>query len=115
MSEQAPTNPAVSTISETEFVKLCDDLYADRRQIYQFNPHAGKREALLWMLTGCLMNLLNISVLEEPSVGVEPTSDSYGDVIIEFLRHRTAPPFDPQIHLAELSKKIESEDESEAL
>lgn len=113
MSEQAQTNSAAASISEAEFVKLCDDLYADRQQIYQFNPNAGKRETILWMLTGCLMSLLSVSVLEEPGDSDERGYDSYDDVIFQILCNRTAPPFDPQTHLAELSKKIESEEKSE--
>jgi hypothetical protein len=113
MSEQAPTNSADNTISEAEFIKLCEDVYADRYRIYQFNPGACKREALLWMLTGCLMMLLNISSLEEKSIGVEPDSASYEDAILEILRNRTAPFFNPQTHLNALSKKIENDEKSE--
>jgi hypothetical protein len=113
MSQQTPTHSPAHCISETEFVRLCDGLYADRQQIYEFNPNAGKREALLWMLVGCLMSLLSISDLEQQSTGVEPNSDSYANTILEILRGRTRPPFDPQTHLAKLSKKIEDEEKNE--
>lgn len=96
-------------ISEAEFVKLCDDLYADRHQIYQYNPNASKQEALHWMLTGCLLSLLSIPDTEQPSHYDCSSSDPYGDAIREILQNRMRPPFDPQTHLAELSKKIETD------
>jgi hypothetical protein len=100
---------AKHTISEAEFVQLCEDIYADRQQIYQFNPNATKREALLWMLTGCLLSLLSIPGAEQSSLADSSGADPYSDAIRAILQHRTQPPFDPQAHLAELSKKIESE------
>jgi hypothetical protein len=105
---------APATISEAEFVKLCDDLYVDRQQIYRFNPNTSRREALLWMLLGCLISLLSISDTEQPSLN-SSSADPYGQAVREILLGRTQPPFDPQAHLAELSAKLKSEDESEAV
>lgn len=113
MFEQTAANSEMqATISEAEFIKLCDDIYADRRQIYQFHPHAGKREALLWMLTGCLISLLSIHLHEQPDGQDSSSADPYTAAIREILHNRMRPPFDPQAHLAELSKKVESEEES---
>lgn len=114
MFEQSSNSAEASTISEAEFIKLCDDIYADRQEIYQFNPNAGKREALLWMLLGCLISLLSIPVLEQPSVYDKSNSDPYAAAINEILQRHMRPAFDPQVHLTRLSKKIEDEDEREA-
>lgn len=113
MFEQTAANSEMhATISEAEFIKLCDDIYADRQQIYQFHPHVGKREALLWMLTGCLISLLSVPALEQPRGHDHSSDDPYTDAIRELLQNHMRPPFDPQAHLAELSKKIESEEGS---
>lgn len=113
MSEHtAERSAAHATITEAEFVRLCEDLYTDRRQIYEFNPNAGRREAMLWMLLGCLISLLSIPDTQQPSVNSSST-DPYGDAVREILRHRTHPSFDPQSQLADWSKKIESDDDDD--
>ena len=99
----------MTTISEMEFKRLCDDIYADRRQVYAFNPNVSRREALAWMLLGCLVSLLSIPILEQPSVYRGASSDPYGDAIREVLKDHTEPAFDPEIYLLELSERIESE------
>jgi hypothetical protein len=109
MLEPTAAHSEITTISEAEFVKLCEDIYSDRHQIYQFNPSASQREALLWMLTGCLLSLLSVPLLEQSSLYDPSSADPYMDAISEILRQRMQPPFDPQAHLAEWSKKIKSE------
>lgn len=109
MSERLSANPETATISETEFVQLCADVYADRQQIYGFNPNATPRDALLWMITGCLISLLSIPILEQPGAYNPSSTDPYLDAIVEILQGRTHPPFDPHTHLAALSKKIDEE------
>lgn len=109
MSETASANPETATISEAEFVKLCADVYADRHQIYHFNPNAPRREALLWMITGCLVSLLSVPILEQPSVYNNASADPYLDAIRQLLHERTAPPFDPQPHLPALERKLDEE------
>jgi hypothetical protein len=100
----------MSTISEEQFKKLCDDIYADRFLIYTYHPNASShREALLWMMLGCLVSLLSIPLLEQPSVYGGASSDPYGEAIIEVLNGRMEPGFDPQAHLGELSRKLEAE------
>jgi hypothetical protein len=93
----------MNTISEQEFKKLCDDVFRDRREIYAFNPNMSRREALLWMLAGCLVVLLGVSDAEEFR------ADSYADAVIKLLEQRAAPVFDPKIYLAELIEKLEAE------
>ena len=99
----------MSTISEKEFKKLCDEIYADRFEIYEFNPNVSRREALLWMLLGCLVSLLSIPILEQPSVYNGSSADPYGDAVREVVLAHTDASFDPDDYLLELSRKIESE------
>jgi hypothetical protein len=96
-----------NTISEEEFKKLCEDAYADRFQIYAFNPNESRREALLWMILGCLLSLLSVPILEQPSAYGRSSDDPYGDAIREVLKDRMKPGFDPQIYLDDLSRRIE--------
>jgi hypothetical protein len=106
MSEQAIVNSESATITEMEFIKLCDDIYADRRQIYAFNPNMSHGDALLWMLTGCLISLLSIPDDEQPSADDSSSArtDPYGAAIREIIRKHAQPPFDPQPYLASLLK-----------
>jgi hypothetical protein len=97
----------MTTISEDEFRKLCDDIYLDRERIYSFNPNMSHREALLWMLLGCLLSLLSLSQLEQSSFHTESSTDPYGDAILELLQPRMQPAFDPQMYIAELTRKAE--------
>jgi hypothetical protein len=94
-----------------EFEKLCLDIYADRWQIYSFNPNASHREALLWMLLGCLVSLLSVPILDQPSVYGGSRADPYADAICELLQPRMNPAFDPRIYLNELTEKLKAEEE----
>ena len=98
-----------ATISEEEFEKLCDDVYADRFQIYAYNPNVSRREALLWMILGCLLTLLSVPLPKQPSAYGGTSDDLYGDAIREVLKDRTKPRFDPQTYLGELLGRIEAE------
>jgi hypothetical protein len=100
----------MSNISAEEFEKLCQDIYADRWQIYSFNPNVSRREALLWMLLGCLVSLLSVPILDQPSVYGGSRPDPYADAICELLQQRMEPAFDPRIYLDELSKNLDSEE-----
>jgi hypothetical protein len=99
----------MSTISEEEFGKLCEDIYADRFLTYSFNPNVSRREALLWMLLGCLVSLLSVPVLEQPSIYDGASEDPYADAVREVLKDRMEPRFDPQPYLLELSARVEEE------
>lgn len=96
------------TISEAEFRQLCADIYADRLQIYEFNPHASRRDALLWLLLGCLLSLLSVPDEEMPDA-TQGSSDPYGDAIREILRGRMQPPFAADEHMAALAQQAEAE------
>lgn len=112
MFEQVAAGSGANVISETEFIKLCDDVYSDRHQIYEFNPSATRREAVMWMLLGCLLSLLSIPVTEQSVLFDSTSTDVYADALRKILQQHSRPPFDPQPHLAELSRKIESEEAS---
>jgi hypothetical protein len=107
--EKQAAKETVETISESEFQRVCDGVYRDRREIYQFNPGAGHSEAVLWMLLGCLISLLSVTDEELQTIAASSTGETYGDVIRELLSKRAAPPFDPRPFLDELSRKVESE------
>ncbi|HEV7842437.1 MAG TPA: hypothetical protein VGO69_02010, partial [Pyrinomonadaceae bacterium] len=98
-----------ATISVGEFERLCDEIYRDRFEIYDFNPNVTKREAVLWMLLGCLISLLSVTDAELQSFVDSSSRDPYGESLCKLLGERAAPPFDPQPFVEELSKKVESE------
>jgi hypothetical protein len=102
--------PDIQTISAGEFEKLCRDIYADRQQVYSFNPNASRREALLWMLLGCLVSLLSVPILDQPSVYGNSRPDPYADAIVELLQPRMNPAFDPRIYLDQLTAKLKAEE-----
>ena len=99
----------METISREEFEKLCDEIYRDRLEIYEFNPGATHREALLWMLLGCLISLLSISDDELEALVDSSGSGDYEDVVCQLLRERADPFFDPRPHVGELLKRAENE------
>jgi len=96
----------MSTISEAEFRRLCDDVYLDRRQIHAFNPNASEEEAVLWMLAGCLISLLDVPLWEQPSGRGGTSAGAYREAIHGLLQSRMEPIFDSRTPLIELSEKI---------
>ncbi len=96
----------MSTISEKEFKRLCDDVYRDRRQIHAFNPNASEEAAVLWMLAGCLISLLDVPLWEQPSGRGGTSVVAYCEAIQELLQTRMKPIFDSRVYLAELSEMI---------
>ncbi len=100
---------SVETISADEFKRVCDEIYRDRFEIYDFNPAATKREAVLWMLLGCLISLLSVNDEELQALYGSSSRDPYGDAVRRLLEGRTAPPFDPRPVVEELSERVENE------
>jgi hypothetical protein len=107
---QSRSESDLSYISEAEFKRLCDELYEERHQLYSFNPNVSRRDALLWMLAGCLVSLLSVPILEQPSVYGGASADPYADAVRQLLEGRMQPTFDPQPLLAELTRKVEAEE-----
>ena len=94
-------------ISEEQFRKLCEDVYTDRDLIYSYIPGLSQRDALLWMLLGCMVSLLSVPAHEQPNVYTGESEDPYGDAICQFLQARAQTAFNPRPYLEELSKRLE--------
>lgn len=103
------TATKLETISEEEFQKLCDEIYADRFRIQEFNPGVSRSEAALWMLTGCLISLLSVTDEELQRLAASYQQDSYDDLVCRLVRTRAAPPFDPYPYVEKLSKSAEND------
>lgn len=99
----------MSTITEREFKKLCDDLYADRESLQALNPGMKTRNAALWMLYGSLVCLLDVPADFQPSIPAEAADDPYPHAVCELLRGRTNPVFDAGVYVAELSQKLKDD------
>jgi hypothetical protein len=97
----------LETISKEEFKRLCDEVYVDRFEIYKFNPGMSRRDAVLWMLTGCLISLLSIT--DKELQAISPGTDDYKDVVRRLLKERAEPPFDADAYVEELSKRVEND------
>jgi hypothetical protein len=108
-AEQSGAEVKVETISEGELKRLCDEIYRDRFEIYEFNPGAPKREAVRWMLLGCLISLLSVTDAELQALVDSSSLDPYGESVCKLLQERASPPFDPQPHVEELSKRVEND------
>jgi hypothetical protein len=96
-------------ISESELKRVCDELYEDRFEIYAFNPGASHGDALLWMLTGCLISLLSVDEEELQTLFGSSGLTSYADAVCKLLEGRAHPPFDARAVVDELTKRVESE------
>ena len=107
--EEQVTATNVEAISEEEFKRVCDEIYRDRFEIYEFNPTASRSEAVLWMLLGCLISRLSITDEELQSLAGSSSLNTYGEVVCKLLIERSAPPFDPYPYVDELSKRVENE------
>lgn len=94
----------METISEEELRRISDEIYRDRFAIYDFNPNAGRKDAVLWMLLGCLISRLSVTDEELRSV-----EGSYEEAITKLLRERTAPRLDARSVVDELVKRVENE------
>ena len=97
----------MDTISEEKFKALCEDIYGDRQLVYSYLPNASHREALMWMLLGCLVSLLSVPENEQPNVSTETSEDPYADAICKLLQERAQTPFNPRPYLDRLSKRLE--------
>lgn len=92
----------MTTISEAEFTQICENIYLDREQIYQFNPNVSHEEVLLWMLLSCLINYLNLLEAETPCFPGAPNAEVYRQAILYVLKGRTKPVFKPTKYLQEM-------------
>ena len=84
----------VTMISETEFEKICRQIFEDREAIIRNNPVGDREEILLWMFLGVLVSYLSISELESPCFSGKPDAHTYRNAIRFVLKDRTATEFD---------------------
>jgi hypothetical protein len=61
------------------------------------------------MLLGSLVSLLSVPILEQPSVYISTNSDPYAAAVIELVKQRARPDFDPSMYIKTLSDKLEME------
>ena len=94
----------MTEISETEFVRLCDGIYADRYAIIRHNPIGTREETLLWMLLSVLVVYLNLTEIETPCFNGMPTAQTYREAILFVLKNRMNPQFDAEKHLKQLTE-----------
>lgn len=94
-------------ISETQFRSLCDGVYRDREQIYEFNPSATHAEVLLWTVLGSLFSLLSLADDEIPVVA-DPTVAGYSNAIVKIVEGHRSGEFDPREILRELVSRAEA-------
>ena len=97
----------MSSLTAYQFQTLCDDIYADRNQIYEFNPAVSHPEALLWMVLGSLFSLLSLSDEEIPLVS-PPTVANYVDAIRAVVEGHRDGDLDPREILDDLVTRSEA-------
>ena len=83
----------MTTINETKLRKLCDNLYEDRESILLMCPGMGQSEAVLWILYGSLLSLLDIPSDQSPDIHGDTPTDKYFQANCCLLRDRVDPPF----------------------
>ncbi|MEP6925440.1 MAG: hypothetical protein ABI954_13315 [Pyrinomonadaceae bacterium] len=93
----------MTTISEAEFAQICEGIYADREQIYQFNQSVSHEEVLLWMLLACLISYLNLSEAETPCFPGALDAETYRQAILHVLKGRIEIFFEPERYLDNLT------------
>lgn len=93
-----------SKISETEFKRICVDIYEEREIIYKYNPIGTREETLLWMLMGVLISYLSIDEAKMPFFNRKPTAAVYRDSIAFILQNRKTENFDEEKYLKNFLK-----------
>ena len=93
----------MTTISESEFARICDGIKTDRESIIKHNPIGPPDEILLWMLLSCLTSYLNLSDIEIPCFNGKPDVQTYRNAIIFVLNERRSDGFDVDKYLNSLT------------
>ncbi len=89
-------------ISESEFAKICEDIYADRKVIFKHNPIGTMEETLLWMLMSVLISYLSLEEGEAPCFTGKPTADTYREAVLYLLVNRKKEKFNPEKYIERL-------------
>ncbi|MEO7674501.1 MAG: hypothetical protein ABIU09_10555 [Pyrinomonadaceae bacterium] len=93
----------MTKISEAEFVRICDGIWADREGIVKHNPIGTREEVLIWMLLNCLGSYLSLTELEMPCFTGKPDKNTYRDAILFVLRDRRSDGFEAEQYLEKLT------------
>ena len=93
----------MTTISESEFARICDGINEDRESIIKHNPIGPPDEILLWMVLSCLISYLNLSDVETPCFNNKPDAETYRNAIHFVLKERQANGFDVDLYLTKLT------------
>lgn len=94
----------MTTITESEFAKICEGIREDRETIIKHNPIGPDDEVLVWMLLSCLVSYLNLTEIETPCFTGKPDANTYRNAIMFVLKDRREPAFDPEPYLAGLAE-----------
>lgn len=95
----------MSKITESEFKRICQGIYEDRKIICQHNPIGTREEILLWMLLSCLISYLSLTDSETPCFTGKPTAETYRAAILFVLKNKMSENFDADKYLDELVKE----------
>ena len=95
----------MATISESEFERIVEGIFADRDKILKHNPIGTPSEVLLWMLMSCLVSYLSLGDTETPCFTGRPDAGTYREAIGFILRSRKASEFDESPYLDKLSQE----------
>lgn len=95
----------MTTISQSEFQRICNGIAADREAIIKHNPIGTDAEIMLWMLLNCLNSYLSLSDQEAPCFTGIPDEATYREAILYLLRGRTEGGFDPGPYIDNLVGK----------
>ncbi len=92
----------MTKISEREFSRICEGIYADREIIIKHNPIGSDKEILLWMLLSILINYLSLPENEIPCFPNATNLEIYRQAILFILQDRKTEDFDVEKYLEKL-------------
>jgi hypothetical protein len=90
----------MTSISETEFARICAGILEDRETIIKHNPLGSDEEILLWMLMSCIVSYLSLSDIETPCFTGVPNAETYRDAIRFVLKDRRVDDFEAERYIS---------------
>lgn len=94
----------MTEINESEFARICQDIYDERETIWKHNPVGTNDVILLWMLLSCLTSYLSLSDKEMPCFSGVPDGETYRQAILFVVKNNAAQKFDAGKYLDKLLK-----------
>lgn len=91
-----------SSISESEFARICEGIREDRASITKHNPIGTRDETLLWMLMSTLVVYLSLSDIETPCFTGRADAETYRQAIYFIVDARRSESFDVEPFLVRL-------------